>query len=116
MTDGLTAKAPSTGASVNGAPAAGDASGGAAPVPVCFGPDDDGSIRHFMSLILHGVGIDTQEFADSKSFSQAAAKRLPDLAFVNVGLESSEAIEALVSLGKRGYFGLVQLMSSRGSA
>jgi EAL domain-containing protein (putative c-di-GMP-specific phosphodiesterase class I) len=41
---------------------------------------------------------------------------LPDLVFLNIGLESSEAIEAIVTLGKRGYFGFVQLMSSRGSA
>jgi len=85
-------------------------------VPVCFVVDEDGSIRHFLSLILHGAGIDTEEFADGKSFSQAIAKRLPDLAFINVGLESKEAIEAIINLGKRGHFGFVQLMSGRGSA
>jgi EAL domain-containing protein (putative c-di-GMP-specific phosphodiesterase class I) len=89
---------------------------GSARVPVCFVVDDDPSIRHFLSLIVHGGGIDTEEFADGKSFSQAAAKRTPELVFLNIGLESGEAIEAILMLARRGYFGFVQLMSSRGSA
>ena len=92
------------------------ADAGGARVPICFVVDDDASIRHFLSLILHGGGIDTEEFADGKSFAQAAAKRTPELVFLNIGLESGEAIEAILALAKRGYFGFVQLMSSRGSA
>jgi EAL domain-containing protein (putative c-di-GMP-specific phosphodiesterase class I) len=95
---------------------AADAGTGGARVPICFVVDDDASIRHFLSLILHGGGIDTEEFADGKSFAQAAAKRTPELVFLNIGLESGEAIEAILALAKRGYFGFVQLMSSRGSA
>ena len=95
---------------------AADAGAGGARVPICFVVDDDASIRHFLSLILHGGGIDTEEFADGKSFAQAAAKRTPELVFLNIGLESGEAIEAILALAKRGYFGFVQLMSSRGSA
>ncbi len=34
--------------------------------PLCFVIDGDGSIRHFLSLILHGAGIDTEEFADGQ--------------------------------------------------
>src|SRR5262245_23807011 len=84
------------------------ASGGR--VPICFVVDEEGSIRHFLSLILHGAGIDTDEFADGRSMVQAVAKRNPELIFLNVGLESSEAIEAILMLAKRGYFGFVQLM------
>jgi EAL domain-containing protein (putative c-di-GMP-specific phosphodiesterase class I) len=101
------------------APVAGarpDTGVGSARVPICHVVDDDGSIRHFVSLILHGAGVDTEEFADGKTFCRALSKRLPDLVFLNVGLESAEAIEAIIHLGKRGYFGFVQLMSSRGSA
>jgi EAL domain-containing protein (putative c-di-GMP-specific phosphodiesterase class I) len=95
-------------------------------VPTCFVVDADGSIRHFLSLILHGAGLDTLEFADGKSFAQAIAKndpdrrnpdkRGPDLVFLNIGLESSEAIDAVLVLAQSGYAGFVQLMSSRGSA
>jgi len=85
-------------------------------VPLCYVVDDEPSIRHFLSLILHGGGIDTQEFGDGVSFREAMTKGQPDLIFLNVGLESVDAIESVIALGKRGYFGFVQLMSNRGSA
>jgi EAL domain-containing protein (putative c-di-GMP-specific phosphodiesterase class I) len=84
--------------------------------PVCFVVDDDASIRHFLSLILHGAGIDTEEFPDGQSFRQAVADRPADLVFLNIALESGDAIESVVALGKQGFFGFVQLMSNRGSA
>jgi EAL domain-containing protein (putative c-di-GMP-specific phosphodiesterase class I) len=90
--------------------------GHASGVPVCFVVDEESSIRHFLSLILHGSGIDTEEFGDGASFRKAMGRRSPDLVFLNIGLESSEAIESVVALGKMGYFGFVQLMSNRGSA
>jgi EAL domain-containing protein (putative c-di-GMP-specific phosphodiesterase class I)/FixJ family two-component response regulator len=84
--------------------------------PLCYIVEEEPSIRRFLSLILHGSGIDTEEFADGAAFRSAAAKRQPDLVFIDIPLDSSDAIESVVSLGKRGYFGCVQLMSSRGSA
>jgi EAL domain-containing protein (putative c-di-GMP-specific phosphodiesterase class I) len=84
--------------------------------PLCFVVDSDASIRHFLSLILHGAGIDTEEFADGQSLSAALAKCTPDAVFLNIALESSDAIECVVALGSRGYSGYVQLMSNRGSA
>src|SRR5579872_2417958 len=84
--------------------------------PLCFVVDTDGSIRHFLSLILHGAGIDTEEFADGQSLQAALEKRTPDLIFLNIALESADAISCVVTLGTRGYSGYVQLMSSRGSA
>jgi EAL domain-containing protein (putative c-di-GMP-specific phosphodiesterase class I) len=91
-----------------------DAAGGGA--PVSFVIDEESSIRHFLSLILHGAGIDTEEFADGRAMAQAIGKRNPELVFLNIGLESSDAIETILMLARRGYFGFVQLMSSRGSA
>src|SRR4029450_3375560 len=108
-----TLERPSAGANADTA----DAGGARGPgLPLCFVVDDDASIRHFLSLILHGGGIDTEEFADGKSFALPAAKRTPELVFLKLGAESGEAIEAILARAKRGYFGFVQLMSSRGSA
>src|SRR5580693_5029391 len=76
--------------------------------PLCFVIDGDGSIRHFLSLILHGAGIDTEEFADGNAVRAALEKRSPDLVFLDVPLESSEAIASVVSLGAGGYRGRVQ--------
>ena len=100
----------------SGAKSAAEGQSGDARVPLCCVVDADASIRHFLSLILHGAGIDTQEFADGNALLAALNRRTPDIVFLNVALESAEAIESVVALGKRGYSGYVQLMSSRGSA
>ena len=84
--------------------------------PLCFVVDGDASIRHFLSLVLHGAGVDTEEFADGAAFRSALSRRLPDLVFLNIALESAESVECVMALGKKGHFGFVQLMSSRGSA
>jgi EAL domain-containing protein (putative c-di-GMP-specific phosphodiesterase class I)/CheY-like chemotaxis protein len=85
-------------------------------MPLCFVIDPDASVRHFLSLILHGAGVDTQEFVDGTAMTHALSQRRPDLIFLNIGLDSSETIEVLLALYKRGYFGFVQLMSNRGGA
>jgi EAL domain-containing protein (putative c-di-GMP-specific phosphodiesterase class I) len=84
--------------------------------PLCYVIDGDGSIRHFLSLILHGAGIDTEEFADGQGLRQALVRRPPDLIFLDIPLESAEAIACVVALGAATYRGQVQLISTRGSA
>jgi EAL domain-containing protein (putative c-di-GMP-specific phosphodiesterase class I) len=84
--------------------------------PLCFVVDADASIRHFLSLILHGAGIDTEEFPDGQAVRSALARRQPKLVFLNIALESADAIECVLGLGRTGYGGAVQLMSNRGSA
>src|SRR5215217_5603564 len=78
--------------------------------PLCFVLEEEPSIRHFLSLILHGSGVDTEEFADAAVFREAVATRKPELVFINIPLDSGDAIASVVSLGKQGYFGFVQLM------
>jgi len=89
---------------------------GSARVPLGFILDGDASIRSFLSLVLHGVGIDTEEFADGQTFRLALSRRTPDIVFLDIALESAEALECVMALGMRGYAGYVQLMSNRGSA
>src|SRR3954451_4911263 len=96
--------------------AASDRAPGTDSTPLCFVCDEEPSIRHFMSLILHGSGVDTQEFPDGRSLRQALAGPHPDLICFNVSLEANDAIESIAALGKHSYKGPVQLMSSRGSA
>lgn len=85
-------------------------------VPSCFVVDEDPKIRHFLSLILHGEGVSTEEFSDGASFLDAVDHRPPDLVFIDVGRDSSEAIQLIEGLSKKGHFGFVQLMSSHGAA
>jgi EAL domain-containing protein (putative c-di-GMP-specific phosphodiesterase class I)/CheY-like chemotaxis protein len=84
--------------------------------PLCYVVDEEPSIRHFLSLILHGSGVDTVEFPDGASMRKAVETRPPALVFQNISLESAEAIESVVALGKLKYRGAVQLMSARGAA
>jgi EAL domain-containing protein (putative c-di-GMP-specific phosphodiesterase class I) len=84
--------------------------------PLCFVVDEEASIRHFLSLVLHGAGVDTDEFADGAALREAAETRVPDLVFHNISLDSADAIKSVVMLGEKGYRGAVQLMSGRGAA
>lgn len=84
--------------------------------PLCFVVDGDDSIRQFLSLILHGVGIDTEEFPDGQGLRAALARRQPDLVFLDIPIESAGSIACVGVLGDSHFRGRVQLMSSRGSA
>jgi EAL domain-containing protein (putative c-di-GMP-specific phosphodiesterase class I) len=94
----------------------GPASHQAVPVPLCFVLDEESSMRHFLSLVLHGLSIDAEEFADGAALRAALERRQPDLVFINISLESADAIDCVVALGKYGFTGPVQLMSGRGGA
>jgi EAL domain-containing protein (putative c-di-GMP-specific phosphodiesterase class I) len=85
-------------------------------VPLCYVVDEEASIRHFLSLVLHGAGVDTMEFADGAAMRRALEHRVPDLVFHNIPLDSADAIESMVALGRSGLGCSVQLMSSRGAA
>ena len=83
---------------------------------LCYVVDEESSSRQFLSLVLHGSGIDTVEFPDGAALRLSAEQRAPDLIFLNVALDSADAVDALAALGQRGYRGAVQLISSRGAA
>ena len=84
--------------------------------PLCYVVDEDSSIRHFLSLVLHGSGIDTVEFADGAALQRAMHGRTPDLIFYNIALDSADAINSLTALAACGYKGAIQLTSGRGAA
>ncbi len=84
--------------------------------PLCYVVDEEASIRHFLSLVLHGSGIDTLEFPDGAAMRRSTDKRVPSLIFHNISLDSSDAIDSVITVGKRRYRGAIQLMSNRGAA
>jgi PleD family two-component response regulator len=57
--------------------------------PLCFVVDDEPSIRHFLSLILHGAGVDTEEIVDGSAMRKAIERRTPDLIFLSVRFVTS---------------------------
>ena len=92
------------------------APGSEARVPLCFVIDADDSVRRFLSLILHGAGLNTEEFAAGETISAALAKRAPHIVFLDIALEFGEAVKCLIELANSHYRGQVQLISGRGSA
>lgn len=84
--------------------------------PLCYVVDDDASIRHFLSLVLHGAGIDTMEFPDGSGLRSAIERRIPDLVFLSISLEAADSIATVIALGKAAFQGHLQLMSMRGAA
>jgi EAL domain-containing protein (putative c-di-GMP-specific phosphodiesterase class I) len=113
MTDTVTARPPSNVIAVPAVESPPLAPGSA---PICFVVDEEASIRHFLSLVLHGSGIDTMEFSDGNSLREAIDRRVPNLVFHNISLDAADAIESMLALGKSDFRGSVQLMSSRGAA
>src|SRR5450756_161127 len=81
-------------------------------VSLCYVVDEESSIRQFLSLELHGSGIDAVEFPDGAALRKSTEKRVPDLIFHNISLDSADAIESMAALGARGFRGAVQLTST----
>jgi EAL domain-containing protein (putative c-di-GMP-specific phosphodiesterase class I) len=97
-------------------PAAHAASARASAGPVGFVADTDASVRHFLTLVMHGVGLATEEFTDGHALLAATARRKPDIIFLNVGVDSSDASACVESLARAHYAGHIQVMSNRGSS
>jgi EAL domain-containing protein (putative c-di-GMP-specific phosphodiesterase class I) len=80
---------------------------------VCLIIDEDARMRHFLSLILHGAGVDAIEFADGNAFRQDRAAPSGDMIFLGVGADSRDVAKTLEALGKSKYAGAVQLMGTQ---
>jgi EAL domain-containing protein (putative c-di-GMP-specific phosphodiesterase class I) len=83
--------------------------------PLCLICDEDSAIRHFLSLIMQSLGVDAQEFAGGAAMRHALGAQMPDLVFINVALDTSDATQTISALAKCGFAGAIQLMSSRGT-
>ena len=91
--------------------------GSEARVPLCFVIDADASVRRFLSLILHGAGLNTEEFAAGESIAAAIGEALAAHRFSRhrSRIRRSGQVPRLSS-PTGNYRGHVQLVSGRGSA
>lgn len=80
--------------------------------PLCMVVDQDSSIRHFISLIMQGAGVDTQEFADGASFRKALGSQKPDVVFIDVPNNPDDAQKSMTLLSDSGCSNPVQLIST----
>jgi len=90
--------------------------GGQGTKPFCFVVDDEEGIRLFVSKAMDHLGIQTRGFRDARSALSGVEQCAPDIIFLDVSLERSDAIEVMRGLGDRRYSGKVQLMSGRDAA
>jgi len=82
--------------------------------PLCFVVDEEPKIRHFLSLILQGAGVDAIEYPDCMSFRVERLGRPGDMIFLNVGQDTHDVLKTLAALGQARFAGAVQLMSNQG--
>ena len=88
----------------------------AAGAPLCWIVDDEVRTRQFLSLVLNGLGIDTQEYKEDGAMWRDAESRLPHLVFLNVSHDFTKAINALIILAGRRFSGTIQLIGDRAQA
>jgi EAL domain-containing protein (putative c-di-GMP-specific phosphodiesterase class I) len=79
----------------------------------CLIVDDEKSIRTLLARSLRQFMVMTEECGDAASALQAIKHRTPDLIFLDVSLERSDAVEVIRGLGEMQFSGDIQLMSGR---
>lgn len=84
--------------------------------PFCFVVDDEPGIRRIVSFTLREFGITASEFEDACGVMMDIDKRTPDLVFLDVSLNGSDAIDVIRTLGDKNFRGAVQLMSGKDPA
>lgn len=83
----------------------------APPHPLAFVVDDDEGVSRFIARVLESLGLEVQCFKGAPAAVAALTDWLPDIIFLDVALEQSDAIEVIRGLGERAYTGIVQLIS-----
>jgi EAL domain-containing protein (putative c-di-GMP-specific phosphodiesterase class I)/FixJ family two-component response regulator len=79
----------------------------------CFVVDDDADVRRFMAFSLRRSGLDAQDYRSIEEMETALSQGHPDLIFLDVWLDGSDAVDAIRVLERHRYEGYVQLISGR---
>ena len=79
--------------------------------PLCFVVDDEPGICHFICATLDDLGVDAVSFRNVSQLFDGLRQRSPDLIFLDVSLERSDAVEAIRGLSERNFRGVIQLIS-----
>jgi CheY-like chemotaxis protein len=73
--------------------------------------DDREPFCKFVARVLVGLGVESASYATAKPAIASLDQRRPDIIFLDVALEQSDAIDVIKGLSKKHYTGMVQLMS-----
>ena len=73
--------------------------------------DDQEEISRVVAAALAKVGVESASYATAKPALSSLDQRRPDVIFLDVALEQSDAIDVIKGLSEKRYTGIVQLMS-----
>jgi CheY-like chemotaxis protein len=81
------------------------------PAPFALIIDDQEDICRFVAMVLADLGVESAAYTTAKSALASLDQRRPDLIFLDVALEQSDAIDVIKGLSEKRYTGIIQLMS-----
>src|SRR6478672_7457879 len=81
------------------------------PVPDAFVIDDEVGICKFVTFALGTLGLTAESYHTAPDAIAALERGHPEIVFLDIALEGSDAIDVLRALGERHYSGAVQVMS-----
>ena len=73
--------------------------------------DDEEVIGRFIALVLAKLGVESATYQTAKPAIASLHQRWPNIIFLDLALEQSDAIDVLKGLSAKHYTGIVQLMS-----
>ncbi|HUI96473.1 MAG TPA: EAL domain-containing response regulator [Xanthobacteraceae bacterium] len=82
----------------------------------CYIVDDELGIRNVFYAALGGPDMELRGFGSAQALFDAWRSEHPDLIFLDIALERSDAIDVIRALAARNYRGAVQVMSGRDPA
>ena len=86
------------------------------PVADAFVVDDEEGICRFVTLALANLGLKAESYHTAAHAVGALERGHPEIVFLDIALEGSDAIDVLRILGEKRYSGVVQLMSGSNTA
>jgi CheY-like chemotaxis protein len=80
-------------------------------VPFALVIDDQEDVCRVVAMVLSNLGVESTTYATAKPAIASLDQRRPDVIFLDVALEQSDAIDVIKGLSEKRYTGIVQLMS-----
>jgi len=90
-----------------------DSAGRAGPRRRCFVVEDEPAIRSVYYAALGACGLDLGGFSSAQELLDGWRADHPDIIFLDIGLDRSDAIDVIRALATRKYRGAVQIVSGR---
>ena len=73
--------------------------------------DDQKGICQTIAIVLAQLGVESASYQTANSAIDALDQRRPEIIFLDMSLEQSDAIDVIKGLSEKHYTGIVQLMS-----